>query len=214
MNIAYALLFVNHMLVYKVTFLCGYPPWYTEGMRKSRSGFTVVELLIVIVVIAILAAVTVVAYGNMRARARHTQQVAKLDQLGRAIQLYRTENGTSLAKSGSGSAGDGYGGFYAVSPHSNYTSVSIHSMLAATGNLPNFSQEEVGALGIRNILLTPCTNLSNPRWVVVANLDPAPQLSVEDQVIQTGCTNTLITLYTDRDPGVSSSYGGNFVKAY
>ena len=36
---------------------------------KSRSGFTIVELLIVIVVIAILAAISVVAYSGIQSRA-------------------------------------------------------------------------------------------------------------------------------------------------
>lgn len=35
-------------------------------MIKSRSGFTIVELLIVIVVIGILAAVTIVAYNGVQ----------------------------------------------------------------------------------------------------------------------------------------------------
>lgn len=41
--------------------------------RKKDGGFTLVELLIVIVVIAILAAITIVAYGNISARAKTTQ---------------------------------------------------------------------------------------------------------------------------------------------
>ena len=38
--------------------------------RRASRGFTLVELLIVIVVIAILAAITIVAYGNVTSRAR------------------------------------------------------------------------------------------------------------------------------------------------
>lgn len=41
--------------------------------QKRTSGFTLVELLIVIVVIAILAAITIVSYGNISARAKTTQ---------------------------------------------------------------------------------------------------------------------------------------------
>lgn len=35
-------------------------------MPSNKSGFTIVELLIVIVVIAILAAITIVAYSNIQ----------------------------------------------------------------------------------------------------------------------------------------------------
>lgn len=45
----------------------------TKLKRRTSSGFTLVELLIVIVVIAILAAITIVAYGNISARAKTTQ---------------------------------------------------------------------------------------------------------------------------------------------
>ena len=39
-------------------------------MKSPRSGFTIVELLIVIVVIAILAAITIVAFNGIQERAR------------------------------------------------------------------------------------------------------------------------------------------------
>ena len=45
-------------------------------MQKTRSGFTIVELLIVIVVIAILAAISIVAYNGIQSRARNIQQLS------------------------------------------------------------------------------------------------------------------------------------------
>lgn len=49
-------------------------------MRKSTSGFTIVELLIVIVVIAILAAISVVAYNGIRQRAVTSAYTSAVDQ--------------------------------------------------------------------------------------------------------------------------------------
>lgn len=40
----------------------------------DRRGFTIVELLIVIVVIAILAAISIVAYNTVAAKARDAQR--------------------------------------------------------------------------------------------------------------------------------------------
>lgn len=61
-------------------------------MRKSRSGFTLVELLIVIVVIAILAAISVVAYSGVQTRARDAEQAKKFQAVMQLLQNFRTEN--------------------------------------------------------------------------------------------------------------------------
>jgi prepilin-type N-terminal cleavage/methylation domain-containing protein len=63
-------------------------------MKKTISGFTIVELLIVIVVIAILAAISVVAYNGIQQRGRNTQTVAATKQYITALKLYAVDNGS------------------------------------------------------------------------------------------------------------------------
>ncbi len=50
-------------------------------MNKSRSGFTIVELLIVIVVIAILAAISIVAYNGIQERAKLSKVQSTLKEI-------------------------------------------------------------------------------------------------------------------------------------
>lgn len=60
--------------------------------RTSR-GFTIVELLIVIIVIAILASITIVAYNGIRDRAENTSRLSEVVFWERQIDLYLAENG-------------------------------------------------------------------------------------------------------------------------
>lgn len=59
---------------------------------KSRDGFTIVELLIVIVVIAILAAVSIIAYGGIQNRANDAAIQNDLRNLGQKVKAYMVDN--------------------------------------------------------------------------------------------------------------------------
>lgn len=59
---------------------------------KKQTGFTIVELLIVIVVIAILAAVTIVAYNGIRQRAITSQVQNAVSQANKSIIAYAALN--------------------------------------------------------------------------------------------------------------------------
>ncbi len=54
-------------------------------MRKSTTGFTIVELLIVIVVIAILAAITIVSYNGITASANDANVKAGLSTVAQKL---------------------------------------------------------------------------------------------------------------------------------
>lgn len=63
-------------------------------MRKSSQGFTIVELLIVIVVIAILASITIVAFNGIQQRARDSQRLSDASTIMKALEVYKAANGT------------------------------------------------------------------------------------------------------------------------
>lgn len=91
--------------------------------RRTRSGFTVVELLVVIVVIGILATIVLVSYNRAQAQARDTKRVADLEAISDAITAYRLKYNDPIQSGsctgGSNGGGDGWfnyvGGTYTKS---------------------------------------------------------------------------------------------------
>lgn len=61
-----------------------------KDMRRREQGFTIVELLIVIVVIAILAALVITSYLGIQARARDSERQSDVRALATAVQAYVT----------------------------------------------------------------------------------------------------------------------------
>jgi len=77
-----------------------------NGRNSIRAGFTIVELLIVIVVIAILAAIVIVAYNGIQGRARDSSRVQDMKTIVKALEIYKTNNGSyPAANSTAGAAG-------------------------------------------------------------------------------------------------------------
>ncbi len=60
----------------------------------NRRGFTIVELLIVIVVIGILAAITIVAYNGIQQRAKNNAITSTVVGYVKALSLYAADTGT------------------------------------------------------------------------------------------------------------------------
>lgn len=60
---------------------------------KSRSGFTVVELVIVIIVISVLTTLGVVTYRNIQAQSRDAKRKADIETLVSLFEKYHEKNG-------------------------------------------------------------------------------------------------------------------------
>jgi prepilin-type N-terminal cleavage/methylation domain-containing protein len=61
-------------------------------LRQADHGFTIVELLIVVVVIAILAAITIVAYNGITQRANDAAVQSGAEQAGKKVSTYAITN--------------------------------------------------------------------------------------------------------------------------
>lgn len=64
------------------------------SLYKQEKGFTIVELLIVIVIIGILAAITIVAYNGIQARASNSRVQSDIKNVQRIVEAYNAVNGS------------------------------------------------------------------------------------------------------------------------
>ena len=83
-----------------------------KGMKNTYAnkptklqGFTIVELLIVIVVIAILAVISVAAYSNIQMKARNSARIAEAKEWVKILNMYAVSQGQYPFSSGSACLG-------------------------------------------------------------------------------------------------------------
>jgi type II secretion system protein G len=60
---------------------------------NTQAGFTLIELMVVVVVLGVLAALALPAYANMVRRARYAEARHQMGAIAKDIQVYHVENG-------------------------------------------------------------------------------------------------------------------------
>lgn len=63
------------------------------SLKKSNQGFTIVELLIVIVVIGILALLVITTYSGIQAKARNSKRQSDVKSLQTQLEAFFSQNG-------------------------------------------------------------------------------------------------------------------------
>lgn len=64
-----------------------------SSQLKARYGFTLIEILIVVAIIAILASVVIVGLGPVQKKGRDARKVADLKEVQTGLELYYSKNG-------------------------------------------------------------------------------------------------------------------------
>jgi general secretion pathway protein G len=66
----------------------------TMRAEARQKGFSLLELLVVIVIIILLGTISVIALNDQRAKARDSQRISDVRQITTALEFYRSDEGT------------------------------------------------------------------------------------------------------------------------
>ncbi len=103
---------------------------------RKQTGFTIVELLIVIVIIGILAAITIVAYNGIQNRARASAAQSLASQANKKVMAYQASEGSYPADLSTAGVTDTTDLQYSVNNGSN---PATYCLTATNGSMSYFS---------------------------------------------------------------------------
>ena len=112
-------------------------------MHNKRAGFTIVELLIVIVVIGILAAITIVAFNGIQQRGRNSQTITAVKDYTKIYMAYALDH-SAYPGTGNYCLGTGYAGNLCWDNRAYTPNTTVNTALQGyVSNLPNPSTARV-----------------------------------------------------------------------
>jgi len=125
-----------------------------QTMKHSvQKGFTLIELMIVVAIIGILAAVAIPAYSDYTIKAKVSEAAAMSGAAKTAVDIYFSENGTLDGASGTDSLG--------ISQPGSYKAKYVSSVTVGTDGVITIqikTKSELAAASGTTVIYTPASN--------------------------------------------------------
>lgn len=157
--------------------------------KQKQHGFTIVELLIVIVVIGILAAITIVAYSGIQNRAKGVSAQTAAAQVSRKVMVYAVQNSdqypTTLAVAGVNESGN-------VSYQYTQDSVASPRVFCVTATIDTFSYYSSSTSGAPKVGICPGHNLLVWNKTQAGATAPVPGVPIDTAVYRTSTASMRI----------------------
>ena len=132
---------------------------------KKQSGFTLIELMIVVAIVAILAAIALPAYQTYTARARYTEIIAATGPLKQQVELCFVDQGSldncDTAAAGATNRGAGWS-FKGPTDYANGTTIT--SITVTDGIITVVPVKGDGILATDTYILEPTANKGSLTW--------------------------------------------------
>jgi len=133
-----------------------------QTMKHSvQKGFTLIELMIVVAIIGILAAVAIPAYSDYTIKARVSESAAMSGAAKTAVDIYFSENGTLT--------GADSNALVNISNAGSYQAEYVSSVTVGTGGAITIlfrTETKLGEASGDNVTYTPASNGATLQWTV------------------------------------------------
>jgi len=130
-------------------------------MKKTQQGFTLIELMIVVAIIGILAAIAIPAYQDYTIRAKVTEGL----NLAGAAKLAVSETYTSEGEFKSANPS------YGLTAAASITGNNVTSVTAADSGIITVAFTALGAGVTGDVVLTPSPEAGSMKWECTGSLD-------------------------------------------
>jgi general secretion pathway protein G len=186
--------------------------------RKAGGGFTIVEIMVVVVVLGILASIILVYYPNYQRDTRNSQRKSDVSQIAAALSAYAIQKNSYIeAASGCGYLGTGNGWFNAGPSDVTSYQKSIATCLTEAGVFNKILTDPSGCLydsggacgtaavsPVKAYMKATCTKDGAKITYVMAYLEDKPRI---DSTIDALCDAGRISGFTSN---WGTRYGMNY----